>query len=101
MAEPQNLRTLFASAEAQRKKLESAIETSSSAYQTSLSAAIVAYDECRKLANDLSLFSPNETIDDISSGNLQYGAHFSGGCKVLSLTYSKDTCSSTITSRSL
>ncbi|KAI9787216.1 MAG: hypothetical protein M1839_003451 [Geoglossum umbratile] len=72
MTEPQNLRTLFASAEAQRKQLESAFETSSSAYQQSLGAAKATYEECRRFADDLSLFSPNETVDDISSGDLQY-----------------------------
>ncbi|KAI9862091.1 MAG: hypothetical protein M1813_004866 [Trichoglossum hirsutum] len=72
MAEPQNLRTLFASAEAQRKQLESAIETSSSAYQKSLGVVIATYDECRRFADDVSLFSPNETIDDVPSGDLQY-----------------------------
>ncbi|KAH0566326.1 hypothetical protein GP486_000262 [Trichoglossum hirsutum] len=72
MAEPQNLRTIFASAEAQRKQLESAIETSSSEYQRSLGAVIATYEECRRFADDLSLFSPNETIDDVSSRNLQY-----------------------------
>ncbi|KAH0545532.1 hypothetical protein FGG08_000363 [Glutinoglossum americanum] len=72
MTEPQNLRTLFASAESRRKQLEIAVETSSSAYQESLSAAIATYDECRRFADDLALFSPNETVDDISSGDLQY-----------------------------
>jgi immunoglobulin-binding protein 1 len=89
MAEPQNLRTLFASAEAQRKQLESAIETSSSAYQKSLGVVIATYDECRRFADDVSLFSPNETIDDVPSGDLQYGSHLSGSCKALLLTSGK------------
>jgi TAP42-like family len=76
MAEPQNLRALFASAEEQRKELESAFETSSSAYQQSLGAAIATYEECRRFADDLSLFSPNETVDDIPSRELQYGTRF-------------------------
>ena len=76
MTEPQSLRALFASAEERRKRLESALETSSPAYQQNLGAAIDTFEQCRRLADDLSLFSPNETIDDISSKNLQYGPRF-------------------------
>jgi immunoglobulin-binding protein 1 len=101
MTEPQNLRTLFASAEAQRKQLESAFETSSPAYQQSLGAAKATYEECRRFADDLSLFSPNETVDDISSGDLQYSAHCSRGCVARTLIPGKDTYLSTTTSRSL
>ncbi|KAI9772520.1 MAG: hypothetical protein M1840_000725 [Geoglossum simile] len=72
MNEPQNLRALFASAEERRKQLESALETSSFAYQQSLGAAVATYEDCRGFADGLSLFSPNETVDDIPSGDLRY-----------------------------
>ena len=55
----------------QRTALELGLEPSSTPYQETLQAAIAALDECRRLAERLSLFSPNETEDDIASGDLQ------------------------------
>ena len=72
MDQPTNIRTLFASAKALRKQLNASPEPTSSAYQENLRAAITSFDECRKLADQIALFSPNETQDDISSGDLQY-----------------------------
>lgn len=66
-----NIRTLFTSAKNQRKELESFSEPTSSVYQENLQAAITSLEECRKIADRISLFSPNETEDDISSGDLQ------------------------------
>ncbi|MCJ1250625.1 hypothetical protein MMC30_007853 [Trapelia coarctata] len=72
MAESQtNIRTLFAKAKQLQKQLES-LESSSQVYQENLQTAISTLEECRKLAGKVSLFSPNETADDISSGDLQY-----------------------------
>ena len=67
-----NLRTLFASAEKGRQILESYLESSSSDYQAKLKAAIASYEECQKAVDGLALFSRNESLDDISSENLQY-----------------------------
>ena len=73
MAEsPQTLRSLFTSGNAQRKTLESAISTSSSDYQYNLLSAISTFEACQRLAAQASLFSRNETVDDIASGDLQY-----------------------------
>ncbi|MCJ1423508.1 hypothetical protein MMC29_001392 [Sticta canariensis] len=72
MESQSNLRTLFASSKAQRKALESNLEPSSAVYQEDLHAAIATLDECRRLADHLSLFSPNETEDDIATSDLQY-----------------------------
>lgn len=66
-----NIRTLFSSAKNQRKELDSSLEPISSFYQENLQAAIKSLEECRKIADRISLFSPNETEDDISSGDLQ------------------------------
>ena len=67
-----NLRGLFASAKAQRKDLESYHDTTSTLYQENLLAAIETFEECRELASRLSIFSTNESEDDISSGDIQY-----------------------------
>jgi immunoglobulin-binding protein 1 len=72
MTEPEsNIRTLFTRAKQLKKELNS-LESNTQLYQENLQAAISALDECRKLADRVSLFSPNETIDDISSGDIQY-----------------------------
>ena len=72
MDEPPSLRTLFASVLDLRKKLESSLTPTSSAFQETLRNAIINLDECRKLADGIGLFSSNETQDDISSADLQY-----------------------------
>ena len=67
-----NIRSIFTSAKIKRNELESSSsEPTSSAYQENLQAAINSLEECRKIAGRISLFSPNETEDDISSGDLQ------------------------------
>lgn len=66
-----NIRTLFASAKSQRKQLEISSDLTSALYQENLQAAIATLEECRRIADHISLFSPNETEDDISSGDIQ------------------------------
>lgn len=73
MAE-QSIKSLFSSAEHQRKDIESPWGTDTAIYQQNLAAAIATYDDCLKLADKLSLFSPNETLEDITSGDLQYSS---------------------------
>ena len=72
MAEPEpNLRTLFSTANDLKNQLDS-LQTASQQYQENLRAAISKFEESRELAARISLFSPNETEDDISSSDLQY-----------------------------
>ncbi|MCJ1390701.1 hypothetical protein MMC18_003562 [Xylographa bjoerkii] len=66
-----NIRTLFASAKDLRRQLES-LQSTTQTYQENLQKAISTLEECRKLADKVSLFSPNETEEDIPSGDLQY-----------------------------
>ena len=68
---PQNMRTLFNSGNQLRQQLEISYDTSSSAYTENLQAAISTFSECRRLADEISLFSQNETLEDIASGDLQ------------------------------
>jgi immunoglobulin-binding protein 1 len=70
MAE-QSIRSLFSSAESQRKDIEASWDSNTATYQQNLAAAIATYDDCLKLADRLSLFSPNETLEDLTSGDLQ------------------------------
>ncbi|KAI9829855.1 MAG: hypothetical protein M1819_005953 [Sarea resinae] len=69
---PQSVRTLFDAGERQRKQIESSWDTNSQTYQDKVREAVATYEDCRKLAAGLSLFSPNETLEDISSDALRY-----------------------------
>lgn len=71
MAE-QNIRSLFSSTERQRKDLESSWDSNTATYQQNLAAVISTYEDCLELADRISLFSPNETLEDLISGDLQY-----------------------------
>lgn len=73
--EPQNIRGLFLTAERVRQDLSSSYEPNTPAYQENLGMTIATYGECLKLAEQVSLFSPNETLEDISSSELQYVQH--------------------------
>jgi immunoglobulin-binding protein 1 len=70
----QNIKSLFQTADQQRKAIESSsLDSSSNEYQSNLVAAIASYQSCLHLVDRLALFSPNETLEDITSGDLQYG----------------------------
>jgi hypothetical protein len=71
MAEPQSIKSLFSSAEHQRKDIEASWDSNTATYQQNLAAVISTYESCLQLANRQSLFSPNETLEDIASGDLQ------------------------------
>ena len=68
----QNIRSLYSSAELQRKTIESSYDSNSATYQQNLVAAIATYEDCLQLADRISLFSPNESLEDLASGDLQY-----------------------------
>jgi len=67
-----SLKAIFNSAERQRLAVESSWETNTEKYQEDVANALSAYQECRQLADRLALFSPNETLEDINSSDIQY-----------------------------
>lgn len=69
--QPKSIRALFLEAEHARQGLSSTYDTNTSAFQETLSSAIATYEECLLLSEQVSLFSPNESLDDISSSDLQ------------------------------
>ncbi|KAK8161001.1 TAP42-like protein [Phyllosticta citrichinensis] len=75
--EPRSLRALFGDAETKRQALESSYNSNSEEYQDSLASAIATYNECSKVASQVSLFSPNESLEDVSSGDLHRLTSFS------------------------
>lgn len=68
----QTIKSLFSLAEKKRNAAEVARDISDSAYRENIASAIATYEECRQLADRLTLFSPNETLEDIASGDLRY-----------------------------
>ncbi len=70
--QPKTLKSLFAAAESKREALEGLPEASVPGYREALTAAIGEYEECVDLTSRLGLFSPNESADDIATGNLPY-----------------------------
>lgn len=65
--QPQNLRSLFESAKADKTALETNPNSSSD-----VNAIISKFEDCEKLVGSLSLFSSNEPIEEISTGELQW-----------------------------
>jgi immunoglobulin-binding protein 1 len=65
-----SLRSLFLSAKAKEAELPSS-GSSSSTYQDNIQSAISMFEECRNLIERLAVFSPNETIEDISTSAIQ------------------------------
>ncbi|DAA79592.1 TPA_exp: Uncharacterized protein A8136_0365 [Trichophyton benhamiae CBS 112371] len=67
-----SLQSCLASAKAKKQELETAADTNSPAFQEDLSKAISAFEQCQRLIQQLSLFSPNESAEDITTGDLQF-----------------------------
>ncbi|PNS18848.1 hypothetical protein CAC42_5387 [Sphaceloma murrayae] len=67
-----SLRSLFESAEDQRRRLEQLPSTNADVYQDAVRSALTDYQKCLETADQVALFSPNETIDDVTSNDIQY-----------------------------
>lgn len=72
MEESQSLRSLFQSAKDAKAELESRGDTNSQSYQDAVNTVIAKFDECQRQVSVLSLFSANESLDDLSTGDLQF-----------------------------
>lgn len=72
--QPQSLRALFEAAKLEKQTLESATETNTDSYRSEVNATVAKFEECRKLISQLSLFSRNESLEDITTGDLQFEA---------------------------
>ncbi|KAK4454332.1 TAP42-like protein [Podospora aff. communis PSN243] len=70
---PTSLKELFSSAEEKRLAIESAhYPPNSPEYHSAVSSALQAYQTSLDLISTLSLFSPNETLEDLSTSQLPY-----------------------------
>jgi hypothetical protein len=70
--QPQSLRALFDAAKTNKTSLEHSAEPTSDAYRDAVAATIAKLEKCQKLIGQVSLFSSNEGLEDISSADLQY-----------------------------
>jgi hypothetical protein len=70
--ESRTLKSSFAVAEEKRLALEGMYEATSVGYREELEAAIDAYVDCLEQISRLSLFSDNETLEDISTSDMPY-----------------------------
>ncbi|KAI9742679.1 MAG: hypothetical protein M1818_003820 [Claussenomyces sp. TS43310] len=70
--EDHNIKRVFNTAELHRSRVESALDSNTETFRENLVAAIATYEECRALADRTALFSPNEILEDISTGDLPY-----------------------------
>lgn len=73
-SEDQSIKGLFSKAERAREELAASYEPNSPTYQENLENAIATYVQCLKKVEDFSLFSPNETLEDVSSSDIQYAS---------------------------
>src|ERR1700712_1746769 len=67
-----SLQEAFAEAESRRTKLDEYPSTSAPDYQAALVSTLSSYVECQQIIDRISLFSPNESLEDIASSELQY-----------------------------
>ncbi|KAK4146841.1 TAP42-like protein [Dichotomopilus funicola] len=71
--EPRSLKNVFADAESKRLTLENTPFTpNSTEYADTVSSAIKLYQESLALASAVSLFSPNESLEDLSTTDLPF-----------------------------
>jgi hypothetical protein len=71
--EPRSLKAVFAEAEAKRVALESSpFSPTSEEYRDAVSSAVKLYQHCLELISALSLFSSNESLEDLSTTDLPF-----------------------------
>ena len=67
-----SLKELFQKTKTQHDDLDS-LDPQSEAFKSSLQSIIESLEQCRQLIQQLSIFSKNEEVEDISTQDLQYG----------------------------
>lgn len=68
----QSLQSLFAAAKAQKHALELRSDTNSDSYHSDFNDEVNKFEECEQLVAQLSLFSSNESLEDVATADLQY-----------------------------
>ncbi|KJK68467.1 TAP42-like family protein [Aspergillus parasiticus SU-1] len=94
MEQPQSLRALFAAAKSEKSVLESRFDTNTEQYRNDVNATIAKLEECARLVAVLSLFSSNEPLEDIATGDLPYLTVSYHLAELLQRSYTSDRVSS-------
>ncbi|KAF3909429.1 hypothetical protein AA313_de0202193 [Arthrobotrys entomopaga] len=69
---PTSLKSLWEKAERQQKQLATFTDYNSTPYKLAVAEALDTISACKNLINDLSLFSTNETLEDVATSELRY-----------------------------
>ncbi|KAF2719134.1 phosphatase 2A-associated protein [Polychaeton citri CBS 116435] len=67
-----SLRSVYSDAEQQRHSIENTFNSNSAAFQELVETTLKLYEQCVDIAGRISLFSPNESLEDIATVDLQY-----------------------------
>lgn len=67
-----SLRSVFEDAENKRVSIEQSFDSNSTTFQDNVRSAIQLYEQCLQIADRIALFSPNETLEDINTADLQF-----------------------------
>jgi len=70
--EHSSLRALLDSADAWKDELSSFPDSNSDEYQTKLHSAIAMYARCKDIVARASVFSLNESLDDLATSDMRY-----------------------------
>ncbi|KAI5212192.1 hypothetical protein AUEXF2481DRAFT_34410 [Aureobasidium subglaciale EXF-2481] len=70
--EPQSLRALWQTLEDKRRQIEGSWDTNSAAHQALLNATVSGYEQALRIQDQIALFSPNESAEDIATNDLHY-----------------------------
>jgi immunoglobulin-binding protein 1 len=70
-APEKSLREVYTEARAKKDQLDD-LGPRSSAFKSTLQATVDDLEQCRRLIQDLSIFSPNEELEDLSTQSIQY-----------------------------
>lgn len=70
--EDRSLRSVQEEAEQKRNTIENSFDSNTTTFQENLLSAIQLYEQCLNIVDRISLFSPNESIEDIGTADLQY-----------------------------
>lgn len=70
--EDRSLRAVYVDAEQKRNSIEKSFDSNSAAFQENLLLAIRLYEQCLGILDRIALFSLNESLEDISTADLQY-----------------------------
>ena len=69
---PQSLRALYDEAESKRQAIESSYDTTSPSYAADVESAVALYIKVLDQISAVSLFSPNEGVEDIATSELPF-----------------------------